>query len=116
MDVDISRVRSLQEKETSNFYRQRAENESRVAKLADAIKRYPDIGEKLEIEDPQNFSYQTAVPEAYKPVVEIDKSVLRDQTNALQAIIVKYNKIVTEEYERAVELQAKADEIVGIGV
>ena len=115
MDVDISKVRSLQEKETATFYKQRAENESRIGKIADAIKKYPDIGEKLGISKDEEFSYQNRVPEAYKPVEEIDKPTLTKQTNALQVIITAYNKIVLEEYERAVQLQAEADKIVGVG-
>ena len=116
MDVDINRIRSLQEQQTSTFYRQRADNEAKVSKLADALKRYPDIAEKIGIKDPNNFSYQNAVPEAYKPVTDIDKAVLREQTNTLQSIIVSYNDIVVKEYERAVELQKQADDIVKIGV
>lgn len=115
MQVDLVRVRSLQERETANFYRQRTENENRVSKIAEAISRYPDIGERLGLASGMEFSYKALVPEAYKSVADIDKPTLRIQTENIQKIVNAYNEIVLEEYERAVELQKQADEIVGVG-
>lgn len=112
MDIDINRLKSLQEKQISTYYRQRAENEAKIEKIANAIKKYPDIGEKLGV-DGESFSYQLLVPEAYKSAENIDKAVLREQTNKLQQIVVSYNNIVISEYEKAIELQKQADKIIG---
>lgn len=114
MKIDISRIRSLQERETAGFYKQRAENESRIEKIANAIEKYPDIGVRLGVEGIE-FSYKALVPEAYKSVADIDKPTLRVQTEKLQDIVNRYNEIVLEEYEKAVQLQEEADKIIGNG-
>lgn len=115
MQVDFAKIRSLQERETASYFKQRADNEAKVAKIAEAIKKYPDIADSLGLDKNVAFTYEAMVPEAYKPVAEIDKPTLRIQTEALQTIVNKYNQIVLAEYERAVELQQQADKIVGIG-
>lgn len=114
MKVDVNRIRSLQEAEVASFYRQRTENENKIAKIAEAIKKYPDIGEEIGLGD-RELSYKAFVPEAYVPVAEIDKPKMRDQTVVLQKIVDRYNQIVMREYERALELQQEADKIVSTG-